>query len=482
MSHSLVLFQENLRLTDNPALNAAIEAGNPIIPLFILDDETPGDWALGGASRWWLHQSLRDLGASFEKMGNRLVLRQGGTDGVLADMLAGADIGNVFFQRGYAPWLPTLEDGIKRVCDDAGVACKRYGGHLLFEPEAIRTQQGRPYTVFTPFWRACQEHTPPSLPIAAPNKMPAPNDFLDSESLDDLELLPQGFDWTGGLAETWVPGEKGAAERLEGFLERGLSDYKQKRDRPGDAHATSMLSPHLRFGEISARSIWWRIKSMMEADPRTAGNGMHYLRELAWREFSYHLLFNTPDLPETPLRKNFEAFPWGEADAKQRRKWQKGKTGFPIVDAGMRQLWQTGYMHNRVRMIVASFLVKDLLVDWREGEAWFWDTLVDADIANNSASWQWVAGCGADAAPYFRIFNPVLQGEKFDPEGAYVRQYVPEIAKLPDKFIQKPWEAPDAVLADAGIVLGDTYPMPMVDRKITRQRALDAYATIKQSA
>ena len=482
MPSSIVLFQENLRLSDNPALCAAVESSNSVLPLFVLDDATPGDWKLGGASRWWLHHSLSSLQKALNDLDSKLIFRKGDTVQIVADLIGGSDVDAVYFQRAYAPWSAALESSLKELCDSADITCKRYGGHLLFEPESIRTKQGNPYTVFTPFWRACQESAPPPQPSAAPSGIKGPRRWPESLSLDDLSLLPNGFDWTAGLADTWSPGEAGAAARLKAFLSDGVSEYKEKRDLPAQVHATSMLSPHLRFGEISARAIWWRVMAHAEKKSQHTANGMHFLRELAWRDFSYHLLFNTPDLPEQPLKKNFAAFPWADDQHAALKRWQKGQTGYPIVDAGMRQLWQTGYMHNRVRMIVASFLIKDLLIDWRDGEAWFWDTLVDADIANNSASWQWVAGCGADAAPYFRIFNPVLQGEKFDPEGAYVRQYVPELSELPAKFVHKPWEAPADVLAAADVKLGETYPHPMIDRKITRQRALDAYATIKQSA
>ena len=481
MSLSLVLFQENLRLADNPALASAVDAGAPILPLYVLDDETPGDWRLGGASRWWLHHSLAALGQALNAVGNDLVLRHGETVDVLTDIFESHDVSAVYFQRGYAPWSEGLETRLKALCDEAGVSCNRYGGHLLFEPEAIRTKQGNPYTVFTPFWRACQEAPAPAQPLPAPKKIMPPSGKVSGLPLNALALLPTGVDWTSGLAATWTPGEAGAHDRLLSFFDGGLKGYKANRDKPADPNGTSYLSPHLRFGEISPRTIWAQVMALLDLHPGLSGNGMHFLRELAWREFSYHLLFNTPDLPESPLRDNFAQFPWREVDPALLKRWQKGKTGFPIVDAGMRQLWETGYMHNRVRMIVASFLVKDLLVHWREGENWFWDTLVDADIANNAASWQWVAGCGADAAPYFRIFNPVLQGEKFDPSGDYVRQYVPELSSLPEKYIHKPWEAPQDVLAQAGVTLGDTYPKPMVDRKITRQRALDAYATIKKA-
>ena len=481
MSLSLVLFQDNLRLADNPALASAIDAGDAILPLYILDDETPGAWRLGGASRWWLHHSLEALSRALKAIGGKLTLRHGETIGELKTIFESHDVSAVYFQRGYAPWSANLEAGLKALCDDAGVSCKRYGGHLLFEPETIRTKQGNPYTVFSPFWRACQEAPTPAAPLPAPKKIVSPSDQITDLSLEALDLLPKGVDWTGGLAATWTPGEKGARNRLLRFIDNGLEGYKANRDKPADPQGTSYLSPHLRFGEISPRMIWGQVMSVLDQRPSLSNNGMHFLRELAWREFSYHLLFNTPDLPEHPLRDNFAQFPWGEVEPTLLKQWQKGKTGFPIVDAGMRQLWETGYMHNRVRMIVASFLVKDLLVHWREGENWFWDTLVDADIANNSASWQWVAGCGADAAPYFRIFNPVLQGEKFDPSGDYVRRFVPELRDLPEKYIHKPWEAPRDVLAQAGVTLGDTYPEPMVDRKITRQRALDAYATIKKA-
>lgn len=479
MTYNLVLFQDNLRLADNPALSAALATGDPIIPLFVLDDLSPGDWRLGAASRWWLHNSLAALNEHLERKGSRLILRRGALADAVERLFDETEIGGVYFERGYAPWSPGVEQNLKSICDNQGVCCKRFAGRLLFEPEAVRTQQGHPYTVFTPFWRACQAGPPPAQPVPEPEALLAPGSWPISIDLSELELLPQGIDWTGGLCAAWEPGEMGAEKRLTSFLGEGLAGYKDRRDSPALAHATSNLAAHLRFGEISARSIWWAVKAAVELDTSVADNGTAFLRQLAWRDFSTHLLANRPGLPERPLKEQFEAFAWTESTMPHLKKWQRGQTGFPIVDAGMRQLWQTGSMHNRVRMIAASFLIKDLLIDWREGERWFWDTLVDADIANNAASWQWVAGCGADAAPFFRIFNPVLQGEKFDSEGAYVRRYVPELAALPTTYIHKPWEAPDAILSSAGIELGADYPRPIVDRKITRQRALDAYAAIK---
>ncbi|MGD8310060.1 MAG: deoxyribodipyrimidine photo-lyase, partial [Chromatiales bacterium] len=323
--------------------------------------------------------------------------------------------------------------------------------------------------VFTPFWKACLRRPPPAAPLAAPEKLP-PCPDVDSLALDALGLLPR-IPWDAGLRETWRPGEAGALRRLDGFCRKGLDAYADARERPAVV-GTSRLSPRLHFGELSPRQVWWR--AVREDSP----GGEAFLRELGWREFAHHLLHHSPETLERPMDRRFEAFPWRE-DPEALRAWQSGRTGIPLVDAGMRELWHTGWMHNRVRMVVASLLTKNLRIHWLEGARWFWDTLVDADLANNTLGWQWVAGCGADAAPYFRIFNPVTQGQRYDPEGAYVRRWVPEIGRLPDRWVHRPWQAPEKVLREAGIRLGSDYPEPIVDLKESRREALAAYEQVK---
>ena len=352
----------------------------------------------------------------------------------------------------------------------------RFPGDLLATPSQIRNKENRGLRVFTPFWRRVQALGDPPKPLPAPkmlNGVPG----LASDRLEDWKLEPTAPDWAGGLRDNWQPGEASAQARLEAFLDGGIAGYASDRDRP-DRHGTSRLSPHLRFGEISPRQVWHAARFAAAEHPRLSADIEKFLSELGWREFCRHLLFDVPDLATRNLQPSFDAFPW-KHDAKALRAWQRGQTGYPILDAGMRELWHTGVMHNRVRMVVASFLVKHLLIDWREGEQWFWDTLVDADAGSNPANWQWVAGSGADAAPYFRVFNPILQGEKFDPDGVYVRRWVPELAPLPDKLIHQPWTATPLELASAGIELGKTYPRPIIDHKTGRERALKAYATIR---
>ena len=471
---SLYWLRNDLRLTDNAALTAAAAQG-PVILLYVLDDETPGDWRMGGASRWWLHRSLEALSAKAP-----LLLRRGAADKVIAEVLQESGAASVHFARDYAPWSEGLERRVKAACETAGAACHRYGGFLLHEPETIRNGSGEPYRVYTPFSKACFATGEPK-PLKPAPRLTAWTGNIKTDRLEDWELYPSRPDWASGFAAVWTPGEAGAAARLKRFIRSGLADYAEARDRP-DREVTSGLSPHLHFGEISPAQCWHAVRrAQLAASGKLDKPAEKFLKEVLWREFSYHLLHHWPQLPVEPFRPEFNGFPW-RSDEAALRTWQRGQTGYPIVDAGMRELWATGIMHNRVRMIAASFLIKDLLIPWQAGERWFWDTLVDADIGSNSASWQWVAGCGADAAPYFRIFNPVLQGEKFDPDGSYVRKWVPELARLPNEFIHRPWEAPQLVLAEAGVAPGRNYPHPMVDHGKARDAALAAFQQLKGAA
>jgi deoxyribodipyrimidine photo-lyase len=457
-----------LRLHDNPALAAALATGRPVLPVFVLDDAAPGDWAPGGASRWWLHHSLTGLAADLAARGAALVLRRGRVIDELPRLVHDSGAAEVHAGQPVEPWARTAVAALQRAL---AVPLRLHRTLTLFAPEAIRTQGGGPYGVFTPFARACRAHGEPGPAAPAPARIlaaaPQPSDRLD-----DWGLLPSRPDWAGGLRDAWTPGEAGGRARLAAFAATALDGYDRARDLPG-RDGTARLSPHLHFGEVSPEAAW----------RAAAGDGRGrevWRSELLWREFSAHLLWHAPHLAEAPLRPEYAAMPWRD-DPAALRAWRRGRTGIPIVDAGMRQLWHTGWMHNRVRMIVASFLCKHLLLPWRDGAAWFWDTLVDADLASNSAQWQWVAGSGADAAPYFRIFNPVLQGRKFDPDGAYVRRWVPELARLPDAAVQAPWEAPEALLRTAGVALGQTYPSPIVDLAAGRERALAAHATVARA-
>ncbi|MBL8698775.1 MAG: deoxyribodipyrimidine photo-lyase [Alphaproteobacteria bacterium] len=469
----IVWFRQDLRLTDNPALRAAAE--RPVIALYILDDGSAGAWAPGGASRWWLHNSLASLAADLAARGGRLVLRRGDSAAVLDAVIAESGATGVHWNRCYEPAAIARDKRIKAALEARGIVAKSFNAALLFEPWTITTQAGQPFKVYSPFARACRAAPEPPRPEPAPARVPGPARPVASDTLESWRLLPSRPDWAVGLRETWRPGERDARARLDRFLDGPVATYKDERNRP-DIEATSRLSGHLHFGEISPRELWHATRA--RAGESTGGT--HFISELLWREFSHHLLFHWPDLPERNWRRDFDDFPWAE-DAAALAAWQRGRTGYPIVDAGMRELWRTGWMHNRVRMIVGSFLVKHLLLPWQAGEAWFWDTLVDADLANNAASWQWIAGCGADAAPYFRVFNPILQGEKFDPAGAYVRRWVPELARLPADLVHRPWEAAEPVLAAAGVALGRTYPRPIVDHGKARARALAAFAALRRA-
>ncbi|HVU17236.1 MAG TPA: deoxyribodipyrimidine photo-lyase [Candidatus Didemnitutus sp.] len=487
----IVWFRQDLRLTDNPALNAAVRTGRPVIPIFIWDPKREGDWPAGAASRWWLHHSLAALSDSLRGRSSRLILASGDSVDLLSRLLRATGATTVHWNRRYEPAARTTEHEAGSALEKASVEVETFNSALLFEPESVRNKSGDPFQVFTPYWRHCL-----TLAVAEPEKrstcpLVAPTRWPVSQSLSDLALLPKEVERVAPnalddletsrstrFAEVWEPGEAGALKRLKRFLATRVESYGNDRDRPA-IEGTSALSPHLHFGEIGPRQIWSAVKALSARTgvfPSSRGAQV-YLTEIGWREFAHHLLWHFPQTPTEPLRESFASFPWVR-DAKASRAWQRGLSGYPIVDAGLRQLWATGWMHNRVRMIVASFLVKHLRHSWREGAAWFWDTLVDADLANNTLGWQWSAGCGADAAPYFRIFNPTLQAAKFDPDGAYVRRWVPELAKVPNEHLHEPWNAPMDVLAEAGLVLGRDYPHPIVDHAEARASALAAFKEI----
>ncbi|MCB9858419.1 MAG: deoxyribodipyrimidine photo-lyase [Phycisphaerales bacterium] len=477
---SIVWFRNDLRLADQPALAAAAKRGGAVIPVFIWAPEEEGAWANGAASRWWLHQSLSDLGERLIGLGSKLIIRSGQSLATLRSLIEQTGADAIFWNRRYEPAIVKRDTTIKETLRSVVAHVESFNGSCLFEPVHIKNQQGDPYQVFTAFWRACMKQQEPARPLSSPRQLPAPKQWPDSESLEALRLEPV-VDWATGMRVMWRPGEMGAKRQLKRFTSGACAEYAEGRDLP-DREGTSRLSPHLHFGEISPRQIWHAIRKR-QGDAGEAAfeeSAETYLRELGWREFAHHLLVHFPQTPSDPLREQYRTFPWARQSGEMLRSWQRGQTGYPIVDAGMRELWATGWMHNRVRMIVASFLVKHLLIDWREGAAWFWDTLVDADLANNTLGWQWVAGCGADAAPYFRIFNPVLQGRKFDRGGDYVRKWIPELKAMPTKWIHAPWEAPVAELTKAGVTLGASYPAPIVDHDWARKRALAALEQVKQ--
>ncbi len=461
----LFWFRQDLRLSDNPGLSAASKYGT-VIPVYILDNTAPKQFTLGGASKWWLHHSLSDLNNSLDKKLNRY---HGNPDALLCEIIKKHKVSAVFWNTCYEPWQLKRDKKIKKTLDSLGVEGRTFNASLLWEPWEVLKKDGTPYKVFTPFYqRGCLNAPAPSAPLSKPRKLRLKKD-PGSCALKALNLLPTQS-WGKKLEAHWHVGEAAARKKLTLFLNKQLSGYTQNRDYPHQA-GTSQLSPYLHFGEISPRQIWHATHLKAGAHRQESAG---FLRQLAWREFSYYLLYHFPTLPIKNFQAKFDRFQWKHR-ARDLNAWQKGQTGIPLVDAGMRELWQTGYMHNRVRMVVASFLIKNLLIHWRRGEDWFWDCLVDADLANNSASWQWVAGSGADAAPFFRIFNPVRQGEKFDPDGEYTRRFVPELTPLPNKYLFKPWEAPEAVLAECGIVLGKTYPKPIVDLDASRKQALAIY-------
>ncbi len=478
MTHpSLVWFRHDLRLQDQPALVAAVARGEPVIPVYIWSPDEDGDWPPGAASRWWLHHSLHQLNEQLEELGSRLIIRQGNALTELLSLIDDTGADAVYWTRRYEPAAIQRDSRVKTELRQRNVLAQSFNGQLLFEPWQIETKQGRPYQVFTAFWKTCLTQRTPDEPEPAPSDFLSPRPWPKSAKLNDLSLRPT-IAWDTGFAERWVPGEKAARQELHRFLESPVFDYVTMRDLPA-LHGTSRLSPHLHFGEISPRTIWHETQRRLRQHSQDPTSAETFLKEVGWREFAHHLLFHFPNTPREPLRSEFANFPWIN-DNPRLKAWQTGQTGYPIVDAGMRELWTTGWMHNRVRMIVASFLVKDLLIPWQKGAEWFWDTLVDADLASNTLGWQWTAGCGADAAPFFRIFNPVLQSQKFDAEGHYIRRWVPELKNLPTKWIHAPWTASQSVLTAAGVTMDQAYPLPIVDHDEARHCALEAFRRISQ--
>lgn len=465
----IVWFRQDLRINDNPALKAALNKGD-VYPIYILDDVHAGEWKMGEASRLWLHHALDDLNTSLD---GKLALYHGDPLAIIPRLCAQIGARQIFWNRCYEPWRTSRDSRLKEQLAQQNIVAKSYNGSLLWEPWEVMKKDATPYKVFTPYYKkGCLSAHPPA-PAAGPLGAAHFLRIEDSLSLTDLSLLT-ALPWGQIIVDHWDISEQGAHERFHAFLENGLERYKRGRDFPM-IKGVSRLSPYLHFGQISVHQIWQKINDLPLDE-----NQQHFMSELGWREFSHYLLFHFPTLPRKNFQPKFDAFPWQE-NPSYLSAWQQGITGIPMVDAGMRQLWQTGYMHNRVRMICASFLTKNLQIDWRMGEDWFWDCLVDADLAANSASWQWVAGSGEDAAPYFRIFNPVTQGQKFDPDGDYIRHYIPELSALDKKYIHAPWMAPKSILNHAGITLGKEYPLPIIDLKNSRTEALRAYNVVKSA-
>ena len=475
---SVVWFRQDLRLADNPALMAAIEQGDPIVPIFIWDPYQPGGWSLGTSSQWWLHQSLISLDTSLQSVGNRLTICQGPFLATLIGILDKIGATAVFWNQTNDPPLKKIDGDIIHNLQARHYFVKTFNASWLFTPGTLINKSGKPFQVFSPFWKQGLAGISVPKPLGKPTSVPLPQRCPDSVSIKALGL-EDAIDPAKNFREFWTPGEDGARKQLNRFIKTGLSHYGTRRDRP-DLCGTSRLSPHLRFGEIGPRQIWHRLNSQMKSkdDPLFTRNTLSFLRQLGWREFANHLLFYFPHTTTQPLRKTFQSIPW-QTNRTHLKAWQCGGTGYPIVDAGMRELLATGWMHNRIRMVVASFLTKHLRISWRRGAEWFWENLVDAELANNTLGWQWVTGCGADAAPYFRIFNPVTQGLKFDPNGEYVRRWVPELTSLPYPWIHKPWEAPPDMLKEGRVTLGTTYPFPIVEHREARDRALHMFMALK---
>lgn len=465
-------FRQDLRIEDNPGLYEASQMGS-VIPIYILDD-TQKDFKLGSASCWWLHQSLENLNKNLQ---GHLNFYKGNPQTILLEIIQNQKAEAVYWNRCYDPWRVQQDSTLKSILKIQGINCKSFNGSLLWEPWDVLKNDGNPYKVFTSFYKnGCLKTRPPRKPILAPNNLKLEKDKNVSLALQDLKLLPT-INWYNSLAQYWNVGEKAAHEKLENFINSKLIKYKELRDFPGESYV-SYLSPHLHFGEISPNQVWYASQEQRLNLSIKSDNIDKFLTELGWREFSYYLLYHFPTLPWKNFYSKFDQFSWDHNETNLRA-WQQGKTGYPIVDAAMRELWQTGYMHNRLRMIVGSFLVKNLLIHWTHGEQWFRDCLVDADLANNSMGWQWVAGTGIDASPYFRIFNPITQGQKFDPTGAYTRRFVPELKNIPTPYLFSPWKANSTILKNAKISLGETYPNPIIDLDFSRKRAIEHFHALK---
>lgn len=470
---TIVWFRKDLRCDDNPALAHALQSGGPVLPLFIWSPEDEQPWSPGAASRWWLHHALHDLNSQLEQLGLTLYVRSGGAEGVLRNIVDSTKAEAVCWNRRYEASIIARDTRIKEGLRKRGIEVRSFNGSLLFEPWTVNSGTGGSYKVYTPFRKNVEQRELPS-PVALPNqhvqRVPG---TLSSEvpgTIESLGLLPEKS-WDAGFYQFWEPKRNHAISRLKAFLSSGVKHYHERRDLPSE-DGTTRLSPYLHWGQLGPREVMAQLQSAEPSDGRD-----HLAREILWREFGYHVLYHYPHTTHQPLQSKFRSFPWHK-DEEILQAWQRGRTGYPIVDAGMRQLWQTGWMHNRVRMVVASFLVKHLLHSWQDGAAWFWDTLVDADLASNTLGWQWAGGCGADAAPYFRIFNPMTQGKKFDPDGTYVKRFVPELKRLPAKYIHEPWLAPENILQYADLKLGSQYPLPVIDHDVGRKRALEALQTI----
>lgn len=469
---TLVWFRQDLRLSDNPALYQAVLNGS-VLAIYILDEEKNKDVPMGAASMWWLHHSLTKLASSLD---NKLNFYKGDAKKIILKLIKEYSIDGVYWNRCYEPARVEQDAEIKNLLIHAGIDCQDFNASLLWQPDQVLKSDKTPYKVFTPFYRnGCLSAQEPRIPLEKPKKLNLVKDPVHAIDLDDLGLLKKKL--PAFLAEQdWIIGEDGAQDVLATFIQKPLENYKEGRNVPAKKNV-SRLSPYLHFGEISPNQAWYAAKNRGFVSASLGNNVDCFLSELGWREFSHSLLYNFPDLPRKNFQSKFDSFPWRN-NQKLLTAWQQGQTGYPIIDAGMRELLQTGYMHNRVRMIVGSFLVKNLLLHWHHGADWFWDRLVDADLANNSASWQWIAGSGADAAPYFRIFNPVTQGEKFDTDGVYTKRFLPELAALPSKYLFSPWEVKEPILREAGVILGKTYPWPIIDLKASRSNALEAFKSL----
>jgi len=467
----IVWLRRDLRLGDNPALCRACSEADRVIPVYIHAPEEEAPWEPGAASRWWLHHSLRALERDLESQGSRLIIRRGDSLSMLRLLCEQTGARAVYWNRLYDPATVARDSRTKRALGAMGIAVQTFPGYLLREPWEVTTAAGSPYKVFTPYCRASFALGDPFEPPMQDPAALAPASGATGDGVDALDLLPR-LRWDAGFYDYWRPGEAGAWRRVDSFVKLFAAGYDTARDQPG-VDGISRLSPHLHFGELSPRALWHAVRQGL-GERGLEDAALPYLRQLLWRDFAHQLLFHFPDITARNFKPSFDNYPWRQ-DSAAVKAWKRGVTGIPLVDAGMRELWHTGFMHNRVRMNAASFLTKNAGVHWLTGARWFWETLVDANLANNTMGWQWVAGSGPDAAPYFRIFNPVTQAQRFDPQGLYARHWIPKIAGLPDKYIHAPWTASAAMLADAGIELGRDYPRPVLDLKQSRQLALEQY-------